>query len=81
MVMGMAGGIEEIADRETLWRFDRDFLESGWSCIWGRGCLGIGTEPAEQLGLGCCSVGAELGDVDEARLIAALASDTATGTL
>ena len=72
----MAPGMEEIHDAAagTTWRFDRDFLASRWTCLWGRGCLGIGTEPAPELGLGCCSVGAELGDVDEARLIAALAA-------
>jgi hypothetical protein len=66
--------MEEIHDGETLWRFDTDFLESNWTCIWGRGCLGIEQEPAAQLGLGCCSVGAELGDEDEARNISALAA-------
>jgi hypothetical protein len=65
---------EDIRDGGTLWRFDLDFLESNWACLWGHGCLGIGAEPAEELGLGCCSVGAELGDVDEARLTAALAA-------
>lgn len=64
----------EIHDGETIWRFDRDFLESRWTCIWGRGCPGIGPEPMEQLGLGCCSIGADLGDEDEARNIAALAA-------
>jgi len=66
--------MEEIHDGETLWRFDTEFLESHWTCIWGRGCQGIGPEPAEQLGLGCCSTGANLGDEDEARNIAALAA-------
>jgi hypothetical protein len=66
--------MEEIDDGSTLWRFDRGFLESNWVCLWGRGCKGIGTEPDEESGLGCCSVGAEFGDVDEARLIAALAA-------
>lgn len=70
----MDAGMEEIHDEGTLWRFERDFLESRWVCLWGRGCLGIGPEPAAHLGLGCCSVGAELCDVDEARLIAALAA-------
>ena len=55
-------------------RFDRDFLTSNWTCLWGRGCLGIAAEPAEHLGLGCCSIGAEFADVDEARMIAALAA-------
>lgn len=63
----------EIVDAgDTVWRFDRTFLESNWTCIWGRGCLGILDEPAEHLGQGCCSVGAELADEDEARLISAL---------
>jgi hypothetical protein len=66
-------GIEEIADGETVWRFERDFLESTWTCLWGRGCRGIGPEPAEDLGLGCCSIGADLGEVDESRMISALA--------
>ncbi|MEY2450465.1 MAG: hypothetical protein QOD92_39 [Acidimicrobiaceae bacterium] len=66
--------MEEIDDGDTTWRFDRSFLESNWTCIWGRGCLGILDEPAEHLGQGCCSVGAELGDEDEARNIAALAA-------
>jgi hypothetical protein len=70
----MGPDVEEIQDGNTVWRFDRGFLASNWACLWGRGCLGIGSEPAPHLGLGCCSVGAELGDVDEARMIAALAA-------
>jgi hypothetical protein len=70
----MDSGVEEIRDAETIWRFDRAFLSSNWTCIWGRGCLGIGAEPAEHLGLGCCSIGADLGDEDEARMISALAA-------
>jgi len=66
--------VEEIVDGSTVWRFDRAFLSSRWSCIWGRGCLGILDQPAEHLGQGCCSVGAELADEDEARLLSALAA-------
>src|ERR1700691_963906 len=66
--------MEEIHEGDTVWRFDRDFLASRWTCLWGRGCQGIGPEPAAHLGLGCCSVGAELSDEAEARLIAALAA-------
>jgi hypothetical protein len=65
---------DEIRHGDTVWRFDRDFLTSTWTCLWGRGCLGIGPEPAEHLGLGCCSIGADLGDEDEARMTAALAA-------
>jgi hypothetical protein len=70
---------EVIEDGDITWRFDRSFLESNWTCIWGRGCLGILEEPAEHLGQGCCSVGAELGDEDEARMVSALAATLPPG--
>ena len=63
----------EIVDGDTTWRFDDAFLTSRWTCIWGRGCLGILDEPAPELGQGCCSVGAVLDGVDEAMRISALA--------
>ena len=66
------GRLEVIeGDDDTVWRFDREFLASNWTCIWGRGCLGILDEPAEDLGQGCCSVGAEMGDEDEAMMVSA----------
>src|SRR5712692_5233291 len=67
----------EIEAGDTSWRFDRSFLTSNWTCIWGRGCLGILPEPAAHLGHGCCSIGADLGDEDEARMIGALAATIA----
>jgi hypothetical protein len=70
----MDPAFEQIRDGDTVWRFDRDFLTSRWTCLWGRGCHGIGPEPAAHLGLGCCSVGADVGDAGEAQLIAALAA-------
>lgn len=66
--------MEEIDAGDTTWRFDRSFLTSNWTCIWGRGCQGILPEPAAHLGHGCCSIGADLGDQDEARTISALAA-------
>src|SRR4051794_35680184 len=63
---------EEIVEGDTVWRFERSFLTSTWTCVFGRGCKGILPEPAEHLGLGCCSIGADLGDEDEARMISAL---------
>jgi hypothetical protein len=68
------GEVVEIDDGDTVWRFDRSFMESRWTCIWGRGCLGIRPEPAEHLGQGCCSVGADLDGIEEARRVSALAA-------
>lgn len=58
----------------TVWTFDTAFLESNWTCIWGAGCKGILDSPAEHLGQGCCSLGAELLDDTEAMNLAALAT-------
>ena len=66
--------LEEIRSGDTTWRFDREFLQSSWTCLWGNGCQGILPERAEALGHGCCSVGAELDEGDEARTIGALAA-------
>lgn len=65
---------EEISDGDVTWRFDREFLTSTWTCLWGRGCQGILDRPAAHLGQGCCSVGAGLDDGDEARTVGALAT-------
>jgi hypothetical protein len=70
----VAEEFEEIVEGDTMWRFERSFLTSTWTCLFGRGCKGILSEPAEHLGEGCCSVGADLGDEDEARMISALAA-------
>jgi len=66
----------EIVDHAegTTWRFERSFLESNWTCIWGRGCLGILAEPAEELAQGCCSVGAQLDGPEESMLLSAMAA-------
>jgi hypothetical protein len=45
------------------------FLESGWECIFGRGCQGVLTGPAEDLVQGCCSYGAHFTDDDDARRV------------
>jgi hypothetical protein len=66
--------VEIVVDGATRWRFDAAFLRSNWTCIWGRGCLGILPEPAEHLGQGCCSIGADLDGEGEAMNIAALAA-------
>ena len=71
---GLEAGTEEIVDGDVTWVFDRSFLTSNWTCIWGRGCKGILDVPAEELNQGCCSIGAELTDADEAMTISALAA-------
>ena len=72
---GAGGGeVEEIVDGDVTWRFDRSFLTSNWTCIWGRGCKGILDEPAEHLNQGCCSIGAEMAEPEEAMTTSALAA-------
>ena len=55
------------------------FLTSNWTCIWGRGCKGILDVPAEDLNQGCCSIGAELADPEEAMTVSALAATLGPG--
>ncbi|MCU1501922.1 MAG: hypothetical protein JWM12_1276 [Ilumatobacteraceae bacterium] len=64
----------EVGDGDVRWRFEPSFLRSNWTCTWGRGCLGILDVPTPELQQGCCSVGAELGDPQEAMNVAALAA-------
>ncbi|WP_420452016.1 hypothetical protein [Ilumatobacter sp.] len=68
-------GFVEVVDSDTVWRFERGFLTSRWRCLFGDGCKGILSRPAEELGQGCCSLGAHFGDgpsgQEEARRISA----------
>ena len=52
----------EIDRGDVRWRFEREFLTSDWTCIFGRGCKGILPVEAEALNQGCCSLGAHFGD-------------------
>ena len=56
------GEFVEITTDGTVWRFEREFLESNWTCRFGAGCKGILEHPAEELNQGCCSLGAHFGD-------------------
>jgi hypothetical protein len=73
-----ADGFVEIDRGAAVWRFERAFLESNWTCLFGRGCHGILDRPAAELGEGCCSLGAHFGDgpagADEAMEVAAHAA-------
>ncbi len=62
-----------ITDGDLHWSFDRTFLESRWTCLWGNGCHGILDVKASELGQGCCSVGAEIEGDDEAHMVEASA--------
>ena len=68
----------EIDRGATVWRFEREFLESNWTCIYGSGCQGILPVPAEELNQGCCSLGAHFGEgpagQDEAMQVSAYAA-------
>jgi hypothetical protein len=56
---------------DRTWVFDLTFLTSPWTCIYGRGCQGVLTGPAEDLEQGCCSYGAHFVDEeDEAATLA-----------
>jgi hypothetical protein len=50
----------EDPDEQRTWIFDVTFLTSNYTCIFGRGCPGVLTEPAPELVHGCCSYGAHL---------------------
>ncbi len=56
------------------WMFDLSFLTSSWTCIFGNGCQGVLTGPAEELGHGCCSYGAHFTDADDLSRVAEAAS-------
>ncbi len=62
-------------DEDRTWVFDVTFLESAWTCIFGRGCQGVLTGPAPELVQGCCSYGAHFtGKADVKRVAAAAAT-------
>ena len=55
----------EDPDEDRTWLFDLTFLLSRWTCIFGRGCQGVLTEPAPELVQGCCSYGAHFTDDED----------------
>ena len=63
----------EDPDEQRTWIFDVTFLTSNYTCIFGRGCPGVLTEPAPELVHGCCSYGAHFTDDDDRARIEALA--------
>lgn len=63
----------EDPDEERTWVFDLTFLTSPWTCIFGRGCQGVLTEPAPELAHGCCSYGAHFSDDADLARVEAMA--------
>jgi hypothetical protein len=66
-------------DYERTWTFDVTFLESRWTCIYGRGCQGVLTGPAPELEHGCCSYGAHITGGKDARRVQAAATTLTRG--
>jgi hypothetical protein len=61
----------EDPEEDRTWVFDVTYLTSPWKCIFGEGCQGVLTGPAEDLEQGCCSYGAHFVDEeDEATTLA-----------
>jgi hypothetical protein len=59
----------EDPDEDRTWIFDLTFLQSNWSCLYGRGCPGVLSAPAAELEQGCCSYGAHFtGKADRANV-------------
>jgi hypothetical protein len=63
----------EDPDEERQWVFDVTFLLSSWQCIYGRGCQGVLTGPAEEMVQGCCSYGAHFTDDEDVDRVKAAA--------
>jgi len=55
--------ISDPADPHDRYVFDVTFLLSGYQCIYGQGCQGIGANPVAANG--CCSLGAHYSDDDD----------------
>lgn len=55
--------------KKHVWHVDVTFLTSPWTCIFGRGCQGVLTEPSPELVQGCCSYGAHASDAKDRKLV------------
>jgi hypothetical protein len=64
----------EDPEEDRTWVFDVTFLMSSWTCIYGRGCQGVLTGPADHLAQGCCSYGAHFIDDNDVAAVEAAAA-------
>lgn len=63
----------------SRWECDVTFLASPWTCIFGAGCQGVLTEPAPELGHGCCSYGAWFTGKADLKRVERVAKDLTDG--
>ena len=56
------------------YEFDVTFLTSPWTCIFGHGCPGVLTGPAEEMEQGCCSYGAHFTGKEDRKRVAKAAA-------
>lgn len=66
--------VEFTSGRGERWRVDLGALGSGWACGWGSTCRSIADVPDPTHTLGCCILGAELVDDEDAMNVAAHAA-------
>ncbi|HWH31608.1 MAG TPA: hypothetical protein VNU01_02945 [Egibacteraceae bacterium] len=64
--------ITDPTDDHDRYVFDVTFLLSGYRCIYGAGCQGIG--PSGVASHGCCSLGAHYADADDRERVEAMAA-------
>jgi hypothetical protein len=54
-----------IEEPQRVWRFERAFLISTWSCIYGSGCRGIHPTQDPARMDGCCTYGAHFAEAED----------------
>ncbi len=60
-----------VATDDQDWCFDREFLASSWSCIYGRGCRGCHPSQDALRADGCCTAGTVFMDGEDFFLVSA----------
>jgi hypothetical protein len=61
------------AKQSLTWVIDLTFLESNWTCIYGRGCKGVRRTATPDRQEGCCSYGAHFSGAADIRHVRAVA--------
>lgn len=66
--------IKDPKRKKHVWHFDVTYLTSSHTCIYGRGCQGVLTEPAPEQEEGCCSYGAHASDAKDRKHVERVAA-------